>query len=86
MRSELKSGLLSILTEPRTLARGYFNRKAVEQLLDEHYRGRRDHSGSIWLLLMFELWHRNFLGKTINSTVSPETVISAPRILDFQPG
>jgi asparagine synthase (glutamine-hydrolysing) len=80
MRSELKSGLLSILTEPRTLARGYFNRKAVEQLLDEHYRGRRDHSGSIWLLLMFELWHRNFLGKTNNSTVLPETVISPQEV------
>jgi asparagine synthase (glutamine-hydrolysing) len=80
MRSELKSGVLSILTEHRTLARGYFNRKAVEQLLDEHYRGRRDHSGSIWLLLMFELWHRNFLEKTINSKVSPETVISAQEV------
>lgn len=61
MRDELKDGLLGILTEPRTLQRGYFNPAAVHSLLDEHFRGRRDHAGAIWLLLVFELWHRNFL-------------------------
>jgi asparagine synthase (glutamine-hydrolysing) len=61
MRDELKDGLLGILTEPRTLQRGYFNPAAIRSLLDEHFRGRRDHAGAIWLLLVFELWHRNFL-------------------------
>ena len=61
MRDELKDGLLGILTEPRTLQRGYFNPNTIRGLLDEHFRGRRDHSGVIWLLLVFELWHRNFL-------------------------
>jgi asparagine synthase (glutamine-hydrolysing) len=61
MRHELKDGLLTILLEPRTLQRGYFKTSAVRSVLDEHYRGRRDHSGVLWMLLMFELWHRNFL-------------------------
>jgi asparagine synthase (glutamine-hydrolysing) len=61
MRGELKDDLLPILVEPRTIERGYFNRQAVHALLEEHRRGRRDHSAQIWLLLMFELWHRNFL-------------------------
>jgi asparagine synthase (glutamine-hydrolysing) len=61
MRGELKDDLLPILLEARTLGRGYFNPKAVRRLLDEHRRGRRDHSAQIWMLLMFELWHRNFL-------------------------
>jgi len=61
MRDQLKDGLLSILTEPRTLQRGYFKPNAVRALLDEHYRGYRDRAGAIWLLLVFELWHRNFL-------------------------
>jgi asparagine synthase (glutamine-hydrolysing) len=60
-RGELRN-LLSILLEPRTLNRGYFKPAAVRALLDEHDRGRRDHSAQIWMLLMFELWHRNFLG------------------------
>jgi asparagine synthase (glutamine-hydrolysing) len=61
MRGELKDDLLPILLEARTLGRGYFNPKAVRGLLEEHRRGRRDHSAQIWVLLIFELWHRNFL-------------------------
>ncbi len=61
MRQEMKEELIRVLLEPRTLQRGYFNPKAVRQLLDEHFRGRRDRSGQIWMLLMLELWHRNFL-------------------------
>jgi asparagine synthase (glutamine-hydrolysing) len=61
MRREMKEGLVRILLEPRTLQRGYFNPKPLRSLLEEHFQGRRDNSGRIWLLLMFELWHRNFL-------------------------
>jgi asparagine synthase (glutamine-hydrolysing) len=63
IRNELRELILSVLLEPRTLQRGYFNPSAVKRLLDEHFRGRRDHSGEIWRLLIFELWHRNFLEK-----------------------
>jgi asparagine synthase (glutamine-hydrolysing) len=63
IRNELKDLILSVLLEPRTLQRGYFNPNGVQRLLDEHFRGRRDHSGEIWRLLIFELWHRNFLEK-----------------------
>ena len=60
MRHELKDEL-RVLVEPRTLQRGYFRPAAVRQLLEEHFRQRRDHSGILWQLLIFELWHRNFL-------------------------
>jgi asparagine synthase (glutamine-hydrolysing) len=63
MRHELKDGLLQILLEPRTMQRGYFRAESVRALLDEHFRGRRDHADVLWMLLMFELWHRNFLEK-----------------------
>lgn len=63
-RGKWKDELLGILLEPTTLQRGYFNRRAICQLLSEHWRGRRDRSRELWLLLVFELWHRNFVGKT----------------------
>jgi len=63
MRNELKDELLPILVEPRTLQRGYFRAEAIRGVLDEHFSGRRDHSGILWMLLVFELWHRNFLEK-----------------------
>lgn len=61
MRHELKDLILTVLLEPETLQRGFFNPKGVRQLLNEHFEGRRNHSPRIWRLLMFELWHRNFL-------------------------
>jgi len=61
MRHELRDSLLGIVIEPRTLQRGYFKPAAIRALLDEHVRGRRNHAGALWLLLVFELWHRNFI-------------------------
>ena len=61
MRQGLKDDLLQILLEPRTTQRGYFRPAAVRRLVEEHVSGRRAHTGSVWCLLMFELWHRNFM-------------------------
>jgi asparagine synthase (glutamine-hydrolysing) len=61
MRKELKDGLLQVLLEPRTLQRGYFEPQAIRTIMDDHFRGRRDRAGVLWILLVFELWHRNFL-------------------------
>jgi len=61
LRGELKKEVTQILLEPRTLQRGYFEPQAVRLVLDEHFRGRRNHAGRIWRMLIFELWHRNYL-------------------------
>ena len=61
IRHELKDLILTVMLEPRTLQRGYFDPRGIRRLLDEHFKERRDHSARIWRLLMFELWHRNFL-------------------------
>jgi asparagine synthase (glutamine-hydrolysing) len=61
IRNELKDLLMTVLLEPRTVQRGYFNPDGVRRLLEEHFSGRRVHSQRIWRLLMFEMWHRNFL-------------------------
>jgi asparagine synthase (glutamine-hydrolysing) len=92
MRREMKKDLVEILLEPRTLQRGYFNPGPIRALLEEHFQGRRDNSGKIWLLLMFELWHRNFLESRSSCTtiqmparvneVDPSTARSH-RLVDF---
>jgi asparagine synthase (glutamine-hydrolysing) len=61
MRNEMRELIMTVLLEPRTLQRGYFDAAGVRRLLDEHFSGRRDRSSAIWRLLIFELWHRNFL-------------------------
>ena len=61
LRRELKQDLIGLLLEPKTLQRGYFEVAAVKQLIHEHLSGRRDRSADLWILIVFELWHRNFL-------------------------
>jgi asparagine synthase (glutamine-hydrolysing) len=61
MRRELKDLVLTLLLEPRTLQRGYFNNAGVQHLLRAFLRGETDDCHEIWRLMMFELWHRNFL-------------------------
>jgi asparagine synthase (glutamine-hydrolysing) len=73
MKHELKELIISVLLDPETLQRGYFEPRGVQQLLDEHFRGRRDHSGRIWRLLMFELWHRNYLTSLRRDDAQGET-------------
>jgi asparagine synthase (glutamine-hydrolysing) len=58
---QLRERIHDVLRDPRTRQRGYMNSRYVDLLLDEHERGRRDHSTSLWALLMLELWHRQFL-------------------------
>src|SRR5215475_9933964 len=76
MRHELKDLIISVLLDHTALQRGFFDPKGIRQLLDEHFRGRRDHSPRIWRLLMFELWHRNFLSQ-LKSATSGSTLDAA---------
>ena len=61
INQQLRSRLRETLTETRTRQRGYIDHHYVDILLDEHERGRRDHSTGLWALFMLELWHRQFL-------------------------
>jgi asparagine synthase (glutamine-hydrolysing) len=70
--------ILTTLLEPRTLQRGYFDPTGVRRLLDEHFSGRRNRSAAIWRLLIFELWHRNFLEGCSNES-SAMHALSASR-------
>jgi len=62
-RNELKDYIYEILSDPRTLKRGYFRRPGIERLLNEHIRGRYDHSSKIWALLFLEIWFRVFIDR-----------------------
>ncbi len=77
MRNELKD-MLMILLEPRTLERGYFQAAGVRKLMDDHLLRGKTMTGRIWRLLMFELWHRNFLEKY----VKPAGLFSLPVVAD----
>ena len=78
-RQDPSPALLEILQEPRTIQRGYFNADGLRRRLDEHKSGWRDRSWEIWQLLIFELWHRNFLEPAVRLESSVD--VCSPRIL-----
>ena len=45
------------------MTRDYFQQAFVRRLVDEHLSGRRDHSLRLWLLVVFERWHRQYVAR-----------------------
>ncbi|HYJ47924.1 MAG TPA: asparagine synthase (glutamine-hydrolyzing), partial [Pyrinomonadaceae bacterium] len=64
INDQLRGRTRETLTEQRTRERGIVEARYVNMLLDEHERGRRDHSNALWTLFMLELWHRAFVDRT----------------------
>jgi asparagine synthase (glutamine-hydrolysing) len=60
-QNELRSSAEEILLDSRTLARGYFRKETLKQLLQQHAIGRRDYSTWIWSLIVLEMWFRVFV-------------------------
>jgi len=60
-RGQLRGFCSDVLLSPRTRQRGLFDSRFVARLLDEHVSGRRDHELRLWQLVVFELWHRQYL-------------------------
>jgi asparagine synthase (glutamine-hydrolysing) len=60
-RGGLTDVFSDVLKSPRTRQRGYFQPAFVDRLVHEHLSGRRDHTLRLWQLMVFELWHRQYL-------------------------
>ena len=61
---QLKDQIQETLREPRTRQRGYVRSDYIDLILDEHHKGRRDHSQPLWALLILELWHRRYIDES----------------------
>ena len=69
------TGLFSeVLEAPRTRQRGYFEPAFVSRLLKEHLAGQRDHTLRLWQLLVFELWHRQYLDTAVVESTAAHMV------------
>jgi asparagine synthase (glutamine-hydrolysing) len=63
-----------VLEAPRTRQRGYFEPAFVSRLLKEHLSGQRDHTLRLWQLLVFELWHRQYLDTVVVESAAAHIV------------
>jgi len=67
-RGGLKELFADTLLSPAALQRGYFEPRFVTRIVNEHLSGRRDHTLRLWQLVVFERWHRQYLGNRIGTS------------------
>jgi asparagine synthase (glutamine-hydrolysing) len=60
LRTKMKDQVRDILTDRKTIERGYFRKAAVEKLIDANV-GSGSYSKEVFSLVALELWHRMFL-------------------------
>lgn len=60
-RGELKGLLMDALLSERSLNREYFNADFIKTMVKRHLEEKVDYGQQLWVLLMFELWHRRFI-------------------------
>jgi asparagine synthase (glutamine-hydrolysing) len=53
-RGPLRQRLRDAVLGPRMLDSGYFERRFLTALVDDHQSGVNDHSAALWSLLMFD--------------------------------
>ena len=76
LRQDLKDWVHSLLLDPKTTARGYFQKSAVQRMLSDDMSSG-GFSKEIFDLIVLELWHREFLEKR-ESTLQPESSPERP--------
>jgi len=64
LRTILRPMMNDLLCASDSFAAKNFRRDAINNLIEQHATRRADHSQRLYALMMLELWHRSFGGKT----------------------
>jgi len=62
-KGKLKDYLSEVIFDERTRSRKYFNFSYIEKLYKDYQNGNQPVDSQLWLILNFELWHRQFIDK-----------------------
>ncbi|MBW1990301.1 MAG: asparagine synthase (glutamine-hydrolyzing), partial [Deltaproteobacteria bacterium] len=62
LRGELKPLMLDLLSPSALKREGVLRPEAVGRCVDAHLSGREDHRHRLWVLMMWEMWRREWLG------------------------
>jgi asparagine synthase (glutamine-hydrolysing) len=61
LKNELKDLCNDLLSKETIESQGLFDYNYVEQLKQNHFKGRQNNRKELWNLMVFQLWRRNFL-------------------------
>lgn len=60
IRDELKDFTLFLFEEKKIKEQGIFSYPYINQLLKEHFSGKRDNRKLLWTLMIFQIWHERW--------------------------
>jgi asparagine synthase (glutamine-hydrolysing) len=60
LRKELRDFTIDHLQGGSCRTRRYHDGVALDRLVDEHLRGKKNHGTLLWKLLNIEIWHRTY--------------------------
>lgn len=63
--------LLREVFSPSWMRHGYFSGEAVDELVSAHTAGAADNTYKIWTLVMFQLWHQQYVEGAAYACVEP---------------
>ena len=69
---------MDILLEKRTADRGLFDRRFVQNIIQQHRQGHHDYGYIIWLLINLEHWIRVFVERE-DVDLSPLPIDAMPK-------
>jgi asparagine synthase (glutamine-hydrolysing) len=76
-RSPRMDALRGLLVDERARGRNLFQPAAVQQLLDEHMSGKKNHQSRLFVLLAIELWHRVHVDDSYIATPAWQDIMAA---------
>lgn len=59
-KNALKNEVLELLDEQYIMGQGLFNYKYIHRVLDEHFTEKKNRSGELWALYVFQRWYRRY--------------------------
>jgi asparagine synthase (glutamine-hydrolysing) len=71
LRGPLRDAMKAAVLNPMLLDTGIFNPAYLQQMIDEHLAGTKDHSTALWAVLMFEAFLRKNGADSATSVASP---------------
>lgn len=79
LNGSLRPLMSDLLSPERIRARGFFSADCVAHWIDEHARGRVNHSHRLWSLMVLELWQQQALdGAPAAAPSAPVPILSMP--------
>jgi asparagine synthase (glutamine-hydrolysing) len=61
LKKDLKGMVDEYLSQDLLQTHGYFNYKAIRQMIEMHQTGKANYSSQIWALLIFQIWNQLYM-------------------------